>query len=137
MFIQQYKVIYYMLFIALVYLILKLLYKNKTQITDVFILILGQLYLSLASYIMFLFLKQDLSNYYMLYVIGRIILFLPFIFKDKFNIIYKKYYSLWNRNDNMKRPIKSITLRNISLIILNIGIFLMNMYLVSIINFLQ
>lgn len=137
MFIQQYKVIYYILFIALVYLILKLLYKNKAQITDIFILILAQLYLSLASFIMFLFLKQDLSNYYMLYIIGRIILFLPFIFKDKFNIMYKKYYSLWNRNDNMKRPIKSITLRNISLIILNIGIFLMNMYLVSIINFLQ
>lgn len=137
MFIQQYKVIYYMLFIALVYLILKLLYKNKAQITDVFAFSICFIYISLLSYFCFLYLKEDLSNYYTLYIIARIFLFIPFIFRNKFNKIYKKYYSLWNRNDNMKRPLKSITLRNISLITINIAIFLMNLYAISVINFIK
>jgi len=127
MFIQKYQVVYYVLFITLVYLILKLLYKHKAQITDIFLISVIFNYVCLTSYFCFLFLKQDLSNYFILYIVARILLFIPFIFRNKFNIIYKKYYSLWNRNDNIKRPIKSITLRNISLISLNIFIFLMNL----------
>ena len=127
MFIQKYQVVYYVLFIALIYLILKLLYKQKAQIIDVFLISIIFNYVCFTSYFCFLFLKQDLSNYFILYIVARILLFIPFIFKDKFNIIYKKYYSLWNRNDSIKRPIKSITLRNISLISLNLLIFLMNL----------
>lgn len=137
MFIQQYKVIYYILFIALVYLILKLLYKNKAQITDVFAFSICFIYISLVSYFGYIFFEDDLSNYYIMYIIARILLFIPFIFRNKFNIIYKKYYSLWNRNDTIKRPIKSITLRNISLITINIAIFLMNLYAISVINFIK
>ena len=135
MFIQRYQIIYYVGFVALVYLILKLIYKKKTQIIDVFIIEISQLYLAITTFLMFIFLKTDLSNYMLLYVINRILLFIPFIFKNKFNILYQKYCKFWNRNDKEKRPIKSITLRNTSLIILNIGIFLMNIYLGSIINF--
>lgn len=38
MFMQRYQVVYYIIFIALIYVILKLLYKDKAQVTDIFII---------------------------------------------------------------------------------------------------
>lgn len=137
MFIQRYKIFYYILFIVLIYLIMKVLYRKKTQIIDVFVVSIGLIYITLLSYFCYCFLNEDLSNYYFLMLIDRIILFLPFIFKKYFNKIYKEYCRLWNRNDNEERPIKSITLRNISLVTINIAIFLMNIYAISVINFIQ
>lgn len=132
MFIQRYKIFYYVLFIVLIYLIMKVLYKKKTQIIDVFVILISFTYLYLLSYILFLFIKDDLSNYYILYTLDRIILFIPFILNKEFNKLYKNYCKLWNRNDNEKRPIKSITLRNISLIIMNISIFILNIAIINI-----
>ena len=137
MLIQQYKIIFYVLFIFLLYLSLKIIYGKKTQIIDLFVASIPFMWISILSYICFVFFKEDLSNYYMLYIIDRIVLFIPFIFKKHFNKLYLQYYKLWNRNDKEKRPIKSITLRNLSLVIVNIVIFLMNIYTISIINFLN
>lgn len=134
MFIQKYKLIYYVLFIALVYLILKLLYKEKTQIIDVFVFSISTFYLTMLSYFMSKILNEDLSNYYLLLFISRVFLIIPFIFRNKFNVLYKKYCLLWNRNDNIKRPIKSITLRNISIISLNLFIIVINMGCLYILN---
>lgn len=131
--IQRFKLMYYLAFVVLTYIILKLLYKNKTQITDIFVFSISTFYLTIISYICFLFLKDDKSNYYLFYLLDRIIMFIPFIFKNKFNILYKKYYRLWNRNDKENRPIKSITLRNISLIVINFIIVFMNIYMTLII----
>lgn len=128
--INKYKLLYYVSFIILIYLILKLLYKKKTQIIDIFIINFAFAYISFTSFICFLFVKEDLSNYYLLAIIHKVILLLLFIFCKHFNKIYKKYYSLWNRNDNIKRHIKSITLRNISLIILNLCVSLFNLIMI-------
>lgn len=137
MFIQKYKVIYYILFIVLTYFILKLLYKKKAQIIDIFVFSLAFNYVCIISYFCFLFLNKDLSNYYVLFALSRIVLFLPFVFKNKFRIVYKKYCNLWNRNDKECRPIKSITLRNISLISLNIFIILMDLACIYILNIVR
>lgn len=135
MFVQRYKVIYYILFIVLVYAILKLLYKKKTQIIDIFIISITYLYLTIISLFCFMFVKSDLSNYYIISIINRILLGLPFIFKNKFNLLYKKYCSLWNRNDKPNKVIKSVTLRNISLILLNFLVFIINITCIYINNF--
>lgn len=137
MFIQKYNIIFYILFIALVYLSLKVLYRKKVQIIDLFLITIPFTWITILSFICFLFFDKSLTNYYQLYVIDRLILFIPLIFGKYYNKIYLKYCKLWNRNDNEKRPIKSITLRNISLIIVNVAIFLMNIYAMSIINFLS
>lgn len=137
MLIQQYKTIFYVLFIFLLYLSLKIVYGKKTQIVDLFVASIPFMWISILSYICFIFFHEDLSNYYQLYILDRIVLFLPLIFWKYYNKLYIKYCKLWNRNDNEKRPIKSITLRNVSLLIVNITIFLMNLYVMSIINFLQ
>ena len=137
MLIKQYEVIYYILFVVLVYILLKILYKSKVQIIDIFVFSISTLYLTLLSYLCFMFLNKNLSNYYWLYVLDRIGMCIPFIFRNMFNTLYKKYCNLWNRNDKGKRPIKSITLRNISLIIINIVICFMNIYAISVIKFLM
>lgn len=136
MFIQRYKVVYYVLFIALIYLILKLLYKEKVQIIDVFVFSVSFSYICIISFIFSRFLVENLSNYYIIMLINRIFIFVPLLFKNRFNKIYNYYNILWNRskNKNEKRPIKSITLRNLSLILLNLLIFFINLATINIIN---
>lgn len=134
--IQQLQILFYILLIALIYLSLKLLYKKKTQIIDVFIIMISHLWLAILSSVLILFVKQDMSNYVFISIIDRILLFSIFIFRHKFNKIYKVYCKLWNRNDKEKRPIKSITLRNISLILLNSFIFFLNIAIINIIKIL-
>lgn len=137
LFIQRYQVIYYVAFITLVYLILKLLYKKQTQIIDIFVFsIIFSVLCLLSTLCYFVGLKLNI-NYYVSYIILRILMFMPFIFKNKFNVLYKKYCSLWNRNDKEKRPIKSITLRNVSLIILNLFISAINIVCLYITNLIQ
>lgn len=125
--ISKYNIFYYLMFYILCFGALKLLYKEKAQLIDIFLILFMSLYVSLISTIAFKFVDADYSNYYMLAIIDKILLFIPLIFKNKLNIIYKKYYKLWNRNDNEKRFIKSITLRNISLICLNCFLFISNL----------
>lgn len=136
-FIQKWKVLYYISWIVLVYIAMKILYKKKVQIIDIFIISLSYLWLMGLSLVLINFAKKDFSNYTLILIIQRILLFMPFIFRNKFNVLYKKYCKLWNRNDKEKRPIKSITLRNISLILLNVFIFLMSITFINIMNFLQ
>lgn len=130
--ISRYKLLYYISFIFLTYIALKILYKEKTQIIDIFIIMYGTFYLTFLSFLVYF--AKDIKSYYICYVIDRILLFSIFIFKKYFNKLYKKYCLYWNRNDNIKRPIKSITLRNISLISINCIIFIMNIICIYIIN---
>ena len=132
MFIQRYKIFYYMLFVILIYWIMKFLYKKKTQIIDVFIINLASIYLTFLVILLYPLINDNYYHYFVLYFLNRILLFIPFIFRKYFNKFYKKYYGLWNRNDNEKRPIKSITLRNISLVVMNISIFILNIVIINI-----
>lgn len=135
--IQQWQILFYILLIALIYLCLKFLYKEKTQIVDIFVIMISHLWLAILSFVLIFFVKDDYSNYVLVSIIDRILLFSIFIFKNKFNKIYKLYCRLWNRNDKEKRPIKSITLRNISLILLNSFIFFLNIAIINIMNFIK
>ena len=131
---QRYKLIYYLMFVILIYIILKILYKQKTQIIDIFIISFSLTYLVIISAILFLFMGNTYDNYFIFYIINRIFIFSIFIFKNKFRKIYLKYCSLWNRNDNINRPIKSITLRNLSLILVNFAICITNTVIAKIIE---
>ena len=66
-------------------------------------------------------------------VVQRIILFSIFALRGKLNGWYKIYRELWNRRDDNR--IKSITLRNISLIFLNAFIVFMNFLLIFLQNY--
>ena len=110
----------------LLYIILKLLYKEKTQIIDIFIFT-ESLILLLICTVPFLFLNIFINNIYLMCLFSKIVLFLIFfIIKDKLFKINRKFYKLWNRNDFAKRKIKSLTLRNISIVVFNILFYITN-----------
>ena len=110
------------------------LYKKVVKITDSFIIGLLLAYVCIAGVISAIFINDNLENYYICLIFSRILLVIPFLFKNKFRVLYEKYCKLWNRNDLEKRPIKSITLRGLSLILLNVLIYCIYLATKSIIN---
>lgn len=127
--ILRYNFYLYLLFDILIYLILKLLY--KVQITDFFMIIFIEFYF-IAMQVLSYFLLKD--YYVVALIINKIGIFIPLIFSKQIKTLYSKYIGLWNRNDKEKRKIKSLTLRNISLMVLNTAIvstYLILVYIVS------
>lgn len=109
----------------LVYITLKVLYKDKAQITDIFLFAGASIILIFISFLCGIFQILFNTNYYLLLVLNRIIIFIVlFISKNIINKIYIKFYSLWNRNN--KHKIKSLTIRNISAILFNLMFFIIN-----------
>ena len=116
----RYQFIFYLAYVVYSYVILKLLYKS--QIIDFFVFSIATSYLTIISFLMY----NIIENYWLAYIINRLLLILPFVFKKYFNKLYLTYRSLWNRNDNAK--IKSLTVRNCSLLFINICIILLNAF---------
>ena len=108
---------------------LKVLYKQKAQITDIFLFMLSSIILILISSIAYFLVYFTISNYIFSLILARILLFsFLYFIKNKIYIIYKSFYKLWNKHNN-KNKIKSITLRNISIIIFNLMFWLLNIAL--------
>lgn len=128
----RYKLLLYVVFIFIYYLILKILYKKEIQIIDIFFIMYQCLYLTILSFLVYLY-NNDFQ-YYICLVVNRILLFVPLIFTKRLQQIYYKYCLYWNRNDNIKKPIKSITLRNISILGMNliiVLIYIISLYILS------
>lgn len=77
----KYQPIYYISFIILVYILLKMLYKEKTQIIDIFVFSISTIYLTLIGFICSRFVNNIYTMYFIMLTINRILLFLPFIFR--------------------------------------------------------
>lgn len=130
----QYKLITFLGTIFAIYVWMKLLYKD-TNLIDLITIYIASSYLTIISYVAFLNFKEDLSNYNFLFLLNRCLIFIPLLGRKRFHGIYTKIKMLWNRNQEEKRPIKSITLRIISFISINILIFFMNYYLLKMMQF--
>lgn len=115
----RFQLLFYLGYIVYVYIVLKKLYKSK--IIDLFIVSIVSAYLTLASFISF----KLIDTYMLAYLINRLMLFIPiFILNYKLNDFYNVYYRLWDRHDGNK--VKSITIRNISLVFINMLIVIFN-----------
>lgn len=125
----QYTTWIHIIYITLTYINLKVLYKEKAQITDIFLFATASIFLIVISFCSGLLHILKMKYFYAL-IINRIILFsFLFFIKNKINLIYKKYYLKWNRKDNMTK-IRSLTLRNISVIIFNLMFYVINIGLI-------
>lgn len=125
----QYTTWIHIIYITLTYINLKVLYKEKAQITDIFLFVTASIFLIVISFCSGLLHILKMKYFYAL-IINRIILFsFLFFIKNKINLIYKKYYLKWNRKDNMTK-IRSLTLRNISVIIFNLMFYVINIGLI-------
>lgn len=114
------------LYIIMTYIIMKILYKEKTQIIDIFVFLLSVIILGVFS-VPLLFLNNYINNIYVTCIISKILIFICLILsRKKLNNFYKFYCKHWNKNDKEKRKIKSLTVRNISVVCFNITFYLTN-----------
>ena len=114
-------------FFIVTFIILKILYREKSQITDIFLLGIASLFLVLSSLIpSFLFLLK-ICPFKIYVIINRIIIFGSlFLFRNQIKDIQKLYKKLWNRNDKVKKKIKSTTFRSANLVLFNFMFFIIN-----------
>lgn len=109
---------------------LKVLYREKAQITDIFLFAAASVILIILSIITYMTSKITYDNYFISLVLNRILLFLfLYLSRNKIRVLYKKFYSHWNRHNNPK-AIKSLTLRNISIIIFNLMFWVINLCMI-------
>ena len=126
----KFNVLFQLIYTFMSFVNLKVLYKNKAQITDIFLFTIASLLLILISIICSL--PVIISNipwmYYIMLIINRILIFICLILlKNKINYLYIKFCKNWNRHKDNK--IKSLTLRNISVIMFNIMFYVINIYM--------
>ncbi len=120
-----YNIWSHILYFVAIYLILKLFYDEKCQVTDIFTLGIASFILIICSVIAYLICGFNIviSNF-----VSKIILFsLLFLFRDKLSLIQNLYKKLWNRNDNVKKRIKSTTFRCLNAVIFNLMFYIINL----------
>lgn len=116
------------LYTFLTFITLKVLYKEKAQITDVFTFTIASIVLIFVSLISFAVCNGDMIAGS---VLNRIILIIFFIFSyEKLPSIQKIYKKFWNRNDKEKKKMKSATFRSINVVIFNIMFYIINLGMV-------
>jgi len=115
----------HIIYVVLVFITLKVLYKEKAQITDIFTFAISSLVLILSSAISF---AIFMPNAILVVLASRILLFsFLFILKDYLPKIQKLYRKLWNRNDRVKTKMKSTTFRSLNVVIFNLMFYIINL----------
>ena len=100
----KFNVSFQFTYIFMTYVILKILYKEKAQITDIFLFTAASIILIIISIFSYLSVYYTIRNYYVAMVLNRIILFTFLYFsKNKIRTYYVKFYSLWNRRHKTKK----------------------------------
>lgn len=128
----NYNIWFQILYTFMSYLILKILYKEKAQIVDIFVF-MESLFILLIFTVPFLALNNFINNIYICCLLSKISMFVfLFIIRKKIFKINQKYYKLWNRNNAERRKIKSLTLRNISIVAFNILFYITNILIINI-----
>lgn len=113
---------------------LKVLYREKAQVTDIFLFAIASIILIIISAFTSLTAWYTYKNFFISLVINRILLFTFLYFsRNKIRELYKKFYSHWNRHNN-PNVIKSLTLRNISIITFNLMFWVINLGMIYYLN---
>lgn len=121
---------FYVLYMIFTYLILKAIYKEKSQIIDIFIFIIASLIMLLINFIVYIIIANTIKQFIAYAIISRILLFmLLFFIRNKLYNITKLYRKLWNRHDNIPKKIKTTTFRSINIVIFNITFYLVHLIL--------
>ena len=121
----QYNWFFHIGYMMTTFLTLKILYKEKSQITDVFLLLIGYIILGITSIISWLLFNFNMN---LVAIFNRIIIFtFIFIFNKNLYKIQNIYKFLWNRNDKINKKIKSTTFRALNIVTFNISFVLINL----------
>ena len=122
----EFNVWFQLIYTFMSFVNLKVLYKEKAQITDIFLFGVASLILIATSALCYAIIYFTIHKYIWVLIINRPLIFAIIYFgRNKIPQTYKKFCSLWNRH-NIPNQIKSLTLRNISIIIFNLMFWLIN-----------
>lgn len=128
--IERFEALYYFLFGLLIYIVLTILYREKTNFLDIFVFYLACAYVFFISCACMAFIPK----YEIALIVNRMLLFMPFIFKRQMVQIYQKYMYIWNKETNFSEKIKSITLRVVTILLFTMFIIISSMVCLYIIN---
>ena len=121
----------HILYFALFFTILKLLYKEKSQITDIFTLGVASLLLMIISAICYWILNAFTVHIVVGNIIQKLVVFtILILLRHKLPNIQNWYKHLWNRNDKIPKFMKSTTFRCINLVIFNIMFYFINIVMI-------
>lgn len=120
----------HVLYIGISYIILKMLYKNKSQITDIFTMGIASLILIISNIVLYPI--ALLFNNYILFVLcNRFLIFmLLYLLRHKLPKIQNVYKRFWNRNDKIPKRMKSATFRCINIVLFNISFYIINGFMI-------
>lgn len=119
----QYNWLFHILYTIMTFLTLKLLYKEKAQVTDIFILMVSYIIVITTSILCVILFRDTVAAA----IVNRIIIFLLLIVcNKKLNKIQNVYKKYWNRNDTAKK-IKTTTFRSLNLVIFNLLFYIINL----------
>lgn len=130
-----YSIWFNVTFTFMTFVILKLFYKEKAQITDIFTFCIGALILFLVGAIFYFSSKLLGIDFYLAAILSKVVLFSILLrYNYSFYKIQSVYKKLWNRNDKVEKKIKSITFRCWNLLIFNLMFYLLSLCLEYIIK---
>lgn len=115
----------YIVLNIMIYIFMKIIFKNKMQIIDMFLIYYIIMIVNFSCLITMKIFGYNLKFLYS----NRLILTLIMFVSCKLKTLYRNYIKYWNRKDGNK--IKSITIRNISIITMNFMLYIINWYVIN------
>ena len=116
---------------------LKVLYREKAQVTDIFLFMVASIILIASSIFTYVTALFTYKNYFISLIINRVLIFgIIFMFGNFIKEKYKSFCSLWNRHNNPNK-MRSLTLRNISIIVFNLMFWTINFCMFIFLNYLK
>lgn len=122
----HFNIWFQILYTFMSYIILKILYKEKAQITDMFTFTVASIIMIISNFVIYMIVWKLFNTFIIYAILNRIFLLLfIIIFHNKLYKITDLYKKIWNRHTN-KSKIKSTTFRSINIIIFNIMFYIIN-----------
>lgn len=122
-----FNVWFQILYTFMTFLTLKVLYKEKSQVIDIFTFSIASVILMISSAIMYFISYFTYYDTCLCTILHKILLFtFIFIFKNKLYNIQALYKKIWNRKFNKTYKIKTTTFRAINVVIFNFMFFVIN-----------
>ena len=124
----HFNVLFQLAYTFMTFLTLKVLYKDKTQITDILMFTIASIILIFTSFLCCipLFVNPELVVPFA--ILDRLVLFIiVFVLKNKLPKILHAINQRWNVNKIYK--IKSLTVRNIFIITFNAMFYIINLFM--------
>lgn len=126
----KYEIWFDICYVFMSFLLLKMFYKEKCQITDLFTFLISIIFMMVVSIPLYFIIWKTINNFYVYVILDRVIIFtFLFLTRNKLYKIKNLYKKLWNRNDKVKRKMKSTTFRAVNMVVFNITFYLINIIL--------